>query len=98
MRFTEEAFMEKPSIYPNGHGTHNGHHAARHSTEQRILSGIDRTAQSISDQIERLYARFGEVEDRIKSWANVLETHPGRTLAVSFFTGFVVGAWLTKRD
>jgi hypothetical protein len=84
--------MEKPSIY------HNGHDTARHPSEQRLLSGIDRTAHTIIDQIERIYARFDEIEDRIKSWANFLETHPARTLGLSFFTGFVVGAWLTKRE
>ena len=75
----------------------NGHYQVHQPSGERLLDRIDQAAKALSAQVERFYNGIDAWESRVQQWVDTVESHPGRTLTISFIAGMIVGAWLTRR-
>jgi hypothetical protein len=64
--------------------------------QDRIIEKIDRTAESLSGQVNQIYARLDQIQGRWRDTVNALERHPGRVIVATFLTGVAVGIWLSQ--
>jgi len=96
----------------NRKSNHDGHHAVSHPLEARMLAGIDRTSQALSQRVESVYSRLDDMQDDVKElaekitsrgedlWKNVttfMDRPQRRAMAWSFIGGLLTGVWLMRR-
>jgi hypothetical protein len=71
------------------------------SNEQRfgheeIVAKIDRTAQALTERVDRVFGRIDDLQSRWHEATGALERHPGRVIVTTFLAGVLVGMWLSQ--
>lgn len=80
---------------------HNGHQAERHSSQTKVLHGIQAVSDTLTDRVDRVYEGINRFEDGIENIKDDMDRwwreNPTKALAVAFVAGAVSMAWLIGR-